>query len=153
MNELSAKLLEAAWQELPAKKRTPERLHAEAEALWITWRNNLIDDWAEAVLPEVERRPATAYYWDTPLGDACLKWLNEHGFYSWETPCYDGEDDDFVYRFVAYWLAIMAWDAFEDMQPRLDYTEAELHQFFEVKKDAPPPPIEVAPGTVQFTLF
>lgn len=165
MNELSAKLLESAWQDLKPKRRTPQGLEVEARTDWIIWRNHQVEEWGVEILPYVQRRPATDYYFDTKLGDACLAWLNAHGFYSWEIPAYDGEDDDFVYHFVAHWLAVMAWLAFEPDGDRrearsgcwdqFDATEDEIEAFFNFKMDyAPRPPQKKEVGAgVQLTMF
>ncbi|HXV44663.1 MAG TPA: hypothetical protein VEC96_16500 [Anaerolineae bacterium] len=102
------------------------------------------------ILDYVQRRPATDYYFDNEIGDACLAWINAHGFYMWEIPAYDGEDDDFVYGFIAHWLAVMAWLAFEPDGDRrearsgqwdhLDYTDAEIEAIYNFKMNYAPRP-------------
>ncbi len=141
MNDLSRDILEAAWDKLSKNQQTPEWLASKADEIWACWRNKLIDDSAEQVMPYVRRRPATDYYPETPAGAKCLDWLDEQGFYWWETPVYDGEegDNDFVYHFFAYYLAVRAWLCFEPDMPHLDYTEAELEEFFNFKKAYAPP--------------
>jgi hypothetical protein len=154
MNELTARLLESAWQDLPAKQRTLDRLKVEAGTDWIIWRNHRVEAWGVEILPYVQRRPAADYYPEAPLGAICIDWLDKHGFYSWEFPIYDGEDDDFVYHFIAHWLAVMAWLAFEPAWDHLDYTEAEVEQFFNFKMNyAPRPPKRVVGSGVQISMF
>jgi hypothetical protein len=58
----------------------------------------------------------------------------------WETPICDGEDDDFVYNFIAHILAVMAWLAFEPEWDHLDYTEAEIEAFYNFKMNYAPRP-------------
>lgn len=166
MNELTKELLEVAWKDMPAKQRSLDRLKCEVRTSWIIWRNHQVEDWGAQVLEEVQRRPATDYYPDTFLGASCIDWLDNHGFYSWEFPAYDGADDDFVYHFIAHWLAVMAWLAFEPngsgrqaAWTDLDYTEAEIEEFFNFKMDYAPRPkpkyerqLKKVEGT-QLTMF
>lgn len=139
---MSRDMLAAAWDSLPKQKRAdPAWLAGEAEGVWCIWRNKQIDDWAEQIEPYVRRRPATDYYPEAPLGEKCLDWIDSQGFYDWELPAYDGEedDDDFVYHVVAYYLAVRTWVCFEPLMPQLDFTEAELQEFFNFKKNYNPP--------------
>jgi hypothetical protein len=155
MNGLTKELLEVAWQDLPAKQRTLDRLKCEVRTDWIIWRNHQIEDWAVEILPYVQRRPASDFYWDTEKGDFFYGWINEHGFYSWELPICDGEDDDFVYGTIAHVLAIMAWLAFEEAWPHLDYTDEEIADFFNFKMNYAPRPKQgkkKVQGT-QLTMF
>jgi len=39
MNELTAKLLESAWKDLPAQHRTLDWLKCEVATDWVIWRN------------------------------------------------------------------------------------------------------------------
>lgn len=164
MNELTKELLEAAWKDLEAKRRTLDWLKCEVGTDWVIWRNCEIEDWAAQTVEYVQRRPASDYYWDTELGDFFYGWINAHGFYDWELPICDGEDDDFVYGTIAHVLALMAWLAFEPVKgevlpgrwPQLDYTDVEIEDFFNFKMNyAPRPKIkkgEKVAGT-QMTMF
>jgi hypothetical protein len=152
MNELTRDLLDAAYQNLPARKRSLAHLECEVGSQWVIWRNHQVEAWAMAVLPEVQRRQASDYYDDPELMDACLDWLYRHGLYDWETPVGDGEDDDDLYEFIAHWLAVMAWIAFEPLWPHLDYTRAELEEFFNFKK-ADVPPLRKGEAGIQLSLF
>lgn len=153
MNELTAQLLEAAWQELPARNRSLAELGNEAVSRWIIWRNYQVEVWGTEILPYVKRRPASDYYWETERGDSFYDWTNRQGFYNWELPSCDGEDDDFVYHFIAHCLAVMAWLAFVELWPQLDYSEAEIEQIFNFKNAyAPVLPKKGGPGT-QLSMF
>ncbi|MBE7557331.1 MAG: hypothetical protein HS126_40355 [Anaerolineales bacterium] len=162
MNELTKALLEVAWKDLKANRRTLKDLKAEVYDSWIIWRNWMILDWAAELMDVLHRRPVTDFYPDAPLGDAVLSWLEGNGYFDFELPCYGYEDeeeepytqeqrdqaDDEVYYFVAHTLALMAWVAFEPAQDdvipgrweQLDYTEAEIEEFFNFKMNYAPRP-------------
>ncbi|MBE7474291.1 MAG: hypothetical protein HS114_34610 [Anaerolineales bacterium] len=140
MNELTKELLEAAWQDLKPNRRTLDALKCEVGTDWVIWRNCEIEKWAVEILPYVQRRPASDYYWDAAWGDFFYGWINRHGFYDWELPICDGEDDDFVYGNIAHCLALMAWLSFEEDWPHLDYTDQEIEEFFNFKMNYAPRP-------------
>jgi hypothetical protein len=73
MNALTRQLLETAWQDLPAKRRTLAELKVEVGTDWIIWRNYQVEQWGVEILDYVARRPASDYYWDTELGDFFLR--------------------------------------------------------------------------------